>query len=63
MKLEISHADCGMALFVDRDCVVIPGTVNEQGLDVRIGNLWLHFEDEGDAADLARAILDRLGER
>lgn len=59
MTLEIPE---GTTINVDRD-----GTANcaprhvRQGFDVDIDHLRLHFKDEQDAENMAKAILARLG--
>lgn len=60
MTLQID-ASAARRLEVDRD-----GTSHDdhgnQGFRVYLGDLTIHFMDENDAVDMARAILKRMGE-
>lgn len=60
MRLEIDREDV-QSYAVDRDSV--ENDYGHEGFDISFGQcLLIHFEDEEDAAVIARAILDRLGE-
>ncbi len=61
MTLTIDHADI-TDLFVDRSGTSCHTRDNRQGFRICLGGLTIEFEDEADAVELARSILDRMGE-
>lgn len=57
MTLNITSDDCNR-MKVDRDGVLNEG---EQGLDISLGDLIIHFEAESEALMMAEQIAKRLG--
>lgn len=59
VRLDISREEWRYP-YIDRDGMAKNN--GRQGFDIIISNCEIHFEDENDALELARAILERLGE-
>ena len=59
MYLNVSRDDCEVSIRADRDGVL--NCYGNQGFDLSIGHLTIHFEDELDAVCAAREILTRMG--
>lgn len=49
--------------YLDRDSICHhPEKNRNQGFDLTLDGISLWFEDEGDLVDIAKKVLDRLGE-
>lgn len=56
------YIDKGSEFFVDRDGIAWdhPESKN-QGMEIHINGLCIHFKDENDSVGVAKAILKRMG--